>query len=217
MPITTMKKAALTVTVTATAFLLMASAAAQDFCVADTKSATTPSGYPCRAASSVTTADFVFTGLAKAGAVNNIIGAAVTPAFTEQFPGVNGLGISAARLDLAPGGVIPLHIHPGANEVLLVTQGYICAGFISSDNHAYSQTLTAGQLMVFPRGLLHYQINVGNSSAVGFPFFSNPEPGLQIVPLALFKGDIPSPVIAKTTFLSPSEIQRLKKFLGGKN
>ncbi|KAG0463254.1 hypothetical protein HPP92_019323 [Vanilla planifolia] len=41
------------------------------------------------------------------GSTANLIKAAVTPAFAAQFPAVNGLGISAARLDLAPGGVVP--------------------------------------------------------------------------------------------------------------
>ncbi|OIC48273.1 hypothetical protein A7L55_18020 [Acinetobacter baumannii] len=69
--------------------------------------------------------------------------------------------------------------------------------------------------MVFPRGLLHYQINVGKHKAIAFASFSSPLPGLQIVPLALFAGNLPSSVIEKTTFLSDAEVKRLKAFLGG--
>jgi quercetin dioxygenase-like cupin family protein len=188
---------------------------AQDFCVADLSSKLTPGGYPCKAASSLTSDSFVFTGLEAAGNVSNNIGAAVTPAFSAQFPAVNGLGVSIARLDLAPNGVIPLHIHPAGNEILLVLKGIICAGFISSSNVVYSKTLNVGDVMVFPKGLLHYQINVGKYNAIAFASFSSPLPGLQIVPLSLFASNLPSSVIEKTTFLSDSEVKRLKAFLGG--
>nr|ABK23834.1 unknown [Picea sitchensis] len=124
---------------------------AQDFCVADLSSELTPSGYPCKPASSLNSDSFVFTGLETAGNVSNNIGAAVTPAFSAQFPAVNGLGVSIARLDIAPNGVIPLHIHPGGNEILLAVKGVINAGFISSSNVVYSKTLNVGDLMVFPK------------------------------------------------------------------
>ncbi|KAE8730993.1 hypothetical protein F3Y22_tig00002841pilonHSYRG00140 [Hibiscus syriacus] len=35
-----------------------------------------------------------------------------SPGIRSSIPGVNGLGISAARLDLAPGGVVPMHTPP---------------------------------------------------------------------------------------------------------
>lgn len=79
-----------------------------DFCVADLSKEDTPSGFPCKDPKKLTEKDFVYSGLGMAGNTSNIIKAAVTPAFTAQFPGVNGLGISLARLDLAAGGVIPI-------------------------------------------------------------------------------------------------------------
>ncbi|KAJ4822848.1 Auxin-binding protein ABP19a, partial [Turnera subulata] len=141
-------------------------AAVQDFCVGDLSSPDTPSGYTCK--KKVTVSDFVYSGLGAAGNTSNIIKAAVTPAFADQFPGVNGLDISLARLDLAPGGVVPLHTHPGGSEVLIVAQGTICAGFISSANAVYFKNLNKGDIMVFPKGLLHFQINSGGSPALAF-------------------------------------------------
>lgn len=56
-----------------------------------------------------------------AGNTTNINNAAVSPAFAAQYPGLIGLCLSIARLDLAPGGVIiPMQTHPGASELLLV-------------------------------------------------------------------------------------------------
>ncbi|OWM79912.1 hypothetical protein CDL15_Pgr001555 [Punica granatum] len=190
-------------------------AAVQDFCVANLKGPDTPSGYACKDPAKVTTDDFVFKGLAKAGNTSNIIKAAVTPAFVEQFPGVNGLGISAARLDLAPRGVVPMHTHPGATEYLVVVQGKITAGFISSANKVYVKTLNKGDSMIFPTGLLHFQLSATGVTSVALVFFSSASPGLQITDFALFGNDLPTPLVAETTFLDPKTIKTLKGVLGG--
>ncbi|CAN0838282.1 Germin-like protein 8-14 [Linum grandiflorum] len=178
----------------------------QDFCVGDLKSADTPSGYPCKPATSVTEDDFVYSGLASPGNTTNIIKAAVTPGFVSQFPGVNGLGLSIARLDLAVEGVIPLHTHPGT----------ICAGFISSGaNKVYFKSLQKGDAMVFPQGLLHFQFNSGKTPAVAFVSLSSPNPGLQITDFALFANDLPSEIVEKVTFLDDAQVKKLKAVLGG--
>ncbi|KAL5698231.1 Auxin-binding protein ABP19a [Ranunculus cassubicifolius] len=195
------------------ALLFSSSANAADFCVGDTMAPPTPSGYHCKA--KVTVDDFVFSGLAVAGNTTNIISAAVTPAFSAQFPGLNGLGISIARLDLAPGGVIPFHTHPAGNEVLLVLQGSILAGFVSSGNTVFLKKLKKGEVMIFPQGLLHFQINAGGSKAIASVSFSSSSPGLQILDFALFANDLPTELVAKTTFLDPTTIKKLKSVLGG--
>ena len=41
----------------------------------------------------------------------------------RPVPPADGLEISIARLDLAPKGVIPLHVHPNGYEVLVVVEG----------------------------------------------------------------------------------------------
>lgn len=186
----------------------------QDFCVADLTCSDTPAGYPCK--DSVTAGDFAYHGLAAAGNTSNLIKAAVTPAFVGQFPGVNGLGISAARLDIAVGGVVPIHTHPAGSELLFVTQGTVAAGFISSGaNTVYTKTLYAGDIMVFPQGLLHYQYNAGTGPAVALVAFSSPNPGLQITDFALFANNLPSAVVEKVTFLDDAQVKKLKSVLGG--
>ncbi|KAK4396854.1 Auxin-binding protein ABP19a [Sesamum angolense] len=190
----------------------------QDFCVADLSLRAGPAGYPCKKVATVTADDFAYHGLATPGNTSNIISAFVTPAFDAQFPGVNGLGVSIARLDLGVGGVIPLHTHPAASEILVVIEGTICAGLISSfDNVVYLKTLNKGDVMVFPQGLLHFQINSGKTPALAFVSFSGPNPGLQILDFALFKNDFPTELVAKTTFLDVAQIKKLKAVLGGTN
>ena len=198
------------------ALLFSSSCHAADFCVAKLKGAGSPAGYACRMPSKVTVDDFVFAGLGVAGNTTNIISAAVTPAFVQQFPGVNGLGLSMARLDLAPAGVIPMHTHPGASEILFVVQGKITAGFISSSaNTVYVKTLKKGDVMVFPRGLLHFQINAAGINAIAVVSFSDPDPGLQITDFAFFANDLSSELLEKSTFLDDAQVKKLKKVLGG--
>ncbi|XP_052198733.1 auxin-binding protein ABP19a [Diospyros lotus] len=192
-----------------------AHASVVDFCVADFSLPNGPAGYSCKKPGKVTVNDFVFSGLGKAGNTSNIIKAAVTPAFAEQFPGLNGLGISLARLDLAVGGVVPMHTHPGASEVLVVLQGSICAGFISSANAVYFKTLQKGDSMIFPQGLLHFQVNFGGIPSIAIVSFSSPSPGLQILDFALFANDLPSELVEKTTFLDDAQVKKLKAVLGG--
>ncbi|XP_030513368.1 germin-like protein subfamily 3 member 3 [Rhodamnia argentea] len=196
--------------------LLSAShAAVQDFCVADLMGPQSPSGYLCKKESAVTVNDFIFSGLGVPGNTTNLIKAAVTTAFVGQLPGLNGLGISLARLDLAPGGVIPIHTHPGGSEVLIVLQGSICAGFISSANNVYFKNLNKGDSMVFPQGLLHFQVNAAKGPSIAIVSFSSPSPGLQIVDFALFGNNLPSALVEAITFLDDAQVKKLKALLGG--
>lgn len=197
--------------------LLLVTSDASDFCIGDLTAPETPSGYHCKNPANVTADDFAFSGLGAAGNTTNLIKAAVTPAFDAQFPGLNGLGISMARLDLAAGGVVPMHTHPEANELLLVVQGSIATGFISSSNKFYYKVLHKGDIMVYPKGLLHFQINARGKNAIAFVSFSSSNPGLQILDFALFANNIPTSLLQKTTFLDAAQIKMLKGALGGTN
>ncbi|WCJ42781.1 Germin-like protein [Euphorbia peplus] len=192
-------------------------AAVQDFCVADLKGPEGPAGFNCKKSSFVTEKDFVYSGLGTPVNLSSLIKAGVTPAFVDQFPGINGLGISMARLDLAVGGVIPMHTHPGASEVLVVISGSICAGFISSANTVYFTNLKVGDIMVFPQGLLHFQINAGKGPALGYVSFSSARPGLQILDFSLFGNELPTEILNQVTFLDVAQIKKLKGVLGGTN
>ncbi|XP_059633221.1 auxin-binding protein ABP19a-like [Cornus florida] len=191
--------------------------AALDFCIADLTLPTGPAGYPCKNAANVTADDFVYSGLGIAGNTsNNIFKSAVTTAFVTEFPGLNGLGLSMARGDIAPGGVIPMHTHPSAHELLIIIEGSVVAGLISSsDNQVYLKTLNQGDIMLFPKGLLHFQVNTGRVPVIEFVSFSDPDPGLQILDNALFANNLPSEYIEKVTFLDDDQVKKLKAVFGG--
>ncbi|KAL4334958.1 hypothetical protein GQ457_07G039140 [Hibiscus cannabinus] len=200
-----------------TSAFLFPSSNALDFCVGDLGAPQGPAGYSCKKVEAVTVNDFVFSGLNAVGNTSNVMKAAVTPAFSTQFPGINGLGVSLARLDLAVGGRTAMHTHPEGTEVLTIIQGTLCAGFISSTNKVYLTSLHEGDIMAFPQGLMHFQINVGKTPALAFASFSNTSPGIYFMDYAWFANDLPTQILQKTTFLDPDQIQRLKELLGGTN
>ncbi|KAK8535371.1 hypothetical protein V6N13_081510 [Hibiscus sabdariffa] len=192
----------------------LSSSDASDFCVADLTAPQGPIGYACKTSELVTVNDFVFSGL-REGNTSNLMKAAVTSAFSAQFPGVNGLGISVARLDLAVGGVVPMHTHPRSSEIIVVVRGRITAGFVSSANKVYYKALRSGDVMVFPQGLLHFQINARKTPASAYLSFGSPSPGLQVLDFALFANDLPSDIVKTTTFLDDVQVKKLKSLLGG--
>ena len=53
-----------------------------------------------------------------------------------------------------------------AGAFLFLLDGALEVGFVDTTNKLFTQTLQAGDMFVFPKGLVHYQINcdVKNSS-----------------------------------------------------
>lgn len=190
--------------------------AVQDFCIADYTSQETAAGFACKDPSKVTPYDFVYSGLAARTNTSNILKAGVSSAFYNQFPGVNGLGLSLARADLEPGGVISLHTHPRGSEILILLEGTLISGIITSENKVYLTTLKKGDVMVYPHDLLHFQYNSPKSNpATFFVGFNSDNPGIQFIPINLFGNDFPTELMHANTFIDPDEIKRLKAIFGG--
>jgi uncharacterized RmlC-like cupin family protein len=92
----------------------------------------------------------------------------------------------------------------------------MAAGFITSlTNKVFAKTLHKGDLMVFPQGLLHFQYNLGNDTAVALSSYSSANPGLMILDFALFANDLPSDVVSKVTVVDELEVRKLKALFGG--
>jgi quercetin dioxygenase-like cupin family protein len=185
----------------------------QDFCVADLgASESVLNGFPCKPASNVSSDDFFFDGLSKEGNTTNIFGSNVTAGSVLTFPGLNTLGISLNRVDFAIGGVNPPHSHPRATETVLVISGQLLVGFVTTGNVYFSKVLTAGQIFVIPRGLVHFQKNVGPGKALAFTSFNSQLPGAAIVPLNLFASTplIPNDVLTKTFQVGDDVVNSIK-------
>ncbi|CAN6371787.1 unnamed protein product [Urochloa humidicola] len=188
----------------------------QDFCIADLAAVDTPAGYPCKPPRFVTADDFYYGGLGTSGPPVQPSNVALGSATVAEFPGVNGLAISAARMDIAPGGAVPLHSHPGGTELVYVLEGSLVSGFISAThNKVYEKTLSKGDLMVLPPGQLHFQYAIGNASAVTISSFNSANPGVQVMDYALFANDLPVDVVSKVTNLDETQVTKLKALFGG--
>ncbi|GMI79122.1 hypothetical protein like AT5G39110 [Hibiscus trionum] len=189
----------------------------QDFCVAlnDTKHAVFVNGKLCKDPKLATADDFFFSGLDNPGNTSNAVGSRVTPVNVDQIPGLNTLGISLVRIDYAPyGGLNPPHTHPRATEILVVTQGTLYVGFVTSnpDNRLFTKVLKAGDVFVFPVGLIHFQFNVGKTNAVAFAGLSSQNPGVIGIANAVF-GSAPAinpDVLAKAFKLDRKMVEYLQ-------
>ncbi|GMH18972.1 hypothetical protein Nepgr_020813 [Nepenthes gracilis] len=139
----------------------------------------------------VTADNFLYKGLNIAGNTNNKQRSSVTLVSATTLSGLNTLGISIARLDFAPYGLIPPHTHPRATEILTVIEGTLYVGFVTSNsangtNQLFAKVLNQGDVFVFPQGLIHFQLNIGKTAAVAISGLSSQNPGVTTVANAVF-------------------------------
>ncbi|KAJ0794794.1 hypothetical protein HanPI659440_Chr04g0143161 [Helianthus annuus] len=145
-------------------------------------------GVVCKDAKLVKADDFLFRGLHLMGNTHNDVGSNVTSVTVAQLPGLNTLGISMARIDFAPWGINPPHMHPRATEILTVIEGRLLVGFVTSnpENRLITQVLEKGDVFVFPQGLIHFQKNIGNGYALAIAGLSSQNPGVITIANAVF-------------------------------
>ncbi|RQP03323.1 hypothetical protein POPTR_019G026500v4 [Populus trichocarpa] len=194
----------------------------QDFCVAinDPKAAVFVNGKFCKDPKMATANDFSFSGLNIPRNTGNRVGSNVTLLNVDQIPGLNTLGISLARIDYAPnGGLNPPHTHPRATEILVVVEGTLYVGFVTSnpENRFISKVLYPGDVFVFPFGLIHFQLNIAKTPAVVFAGLSSQNPGTITIANAVFGSDplINPDVLAKAFHLDIKIVNYLQKLFGG--
>ncbi|KAI3867671.1 hypothetical protein MKX03_036581, partial [Papaver bracteatum] len=190
--------------------------ALQDFCVADLNSTVIVNGFPCKPVSEVTSNDFYYSGLMNEASTDNRFGFGVRSGDVNNFPGINTLGLIISRVDLAPGGIIPIHTHPLATEANYVIKGEVYFGFISTSNVLYSKVLKAGETSIIPKGLVHFVQNVGRKKAVVLAIFNSQLPGTAFLPNNLFGSDpaLPNDLLAKNFQADEKVIASIKSKFG---
>ena len=169
----------------------------------------------CKDPKLATPEDFFYSGLNIPRNTSNPVGSTVNPVNVAQIPGLNTLGISLVRVDYAPyGGLNPPHTHPRATEILVVVEGTLYVGFVTSnpDNRLITKVLYPGDVFVFPVGLIHFQFNIGNTNAVAFAALSSQNPGVITIANAVFGSDpaINPDVLAKAFQLDQNIVKQLQ-------
>ncbi|XP_028783685.1 germin-like protein subfamily 1 member 13 [Neltuma alba] len=188
----------------------------QDFCVGvnDTKLGVFVNGKFCKDPNLVKAEDFFFRIMP--GNTDNPLGSQVTQVSVNEFPGLNTLGVSLARIDYASYGLNPPHTHPRATEVLTVLEGTLMVGFVASnqnDNRLFTKVLNKGEVFIFPFGMIHFQLNVGKDDAVALSSLSSQNPGVITIAKALFGSDplISPDVLTKAFQVDKNIIAYLQK------
>ncbi|XP_074315772.1 putative germin-like protein 2-1 [Silene latifolia] len=194
----------------------------QDFCIAlvnETHLPVAVNGFFCKRQKDVKSTDFLFQGYNTPLNTNNRYGAASRMINVFLFPAVNTLGIALGRIDFAPGGVNPIHYHPRSSEMFTVLHGTVFAGFVTSNlpgenevNKLYSAVLNEGDIFVFPQGLPHFQLNLGNKPAVANAAFGSQNPGRVDINRAVFGSTprIPDPVLLRSFQIDGNVLEALR-------
>ncbi|KAK4379757.1 hypothetical protein RND71_001619 [Anisodus tanguticus] len=193
----------------------------QDICVAvnDSNAAVFVNGKICKDPKLATADDFFASGLNVSGNPVPGFGFAATIVDVNNMPGLNTLGISTGRLDLDPQRLVLLHTHPRASELITVLEGKLYAGFLVPDaanffkSRLFSKILNPGDVFAFPKGLIHFQYNLGQKKATFLAVFNSQNPGFVVIPSSIFASNPPimDDILAKGFYLNKTEIAELRK------
>ena len=169
----------------------------------------------CKDSATVTADNFFFSGLNIPGnTATNKLGSSVNLVNVDKLPGLKTLGISLARLDFVPYGLNPPHTHPRSTEILVVIEGTLLVGFVTSNpNKLFTKFLNKGDVFVFPIGLIHFQFNIGQTNAIAFAGLSSQNPGLITIANAVFGSNPPitMDILAKAFQLDKNVVDYLQK------
>ncbi|KAK0604051.1 hypothetical protein LWI29_011570 [Acer saccharum] len=129
----------------------------------------------------------------------------------DKFPALNGQSVLLAVLQFPAGTTNPPHTHPRSAELLFLVDGSLEVGFVDTTNKLFSQTLQAGDMFVFPKGLVHFQYNAdAQKPAIAFSAYGSANAGTVSLPVTLFTTSIDDMILAKAFKTNVATIQALK-------
>ncbi|XP_022153439.1 germin-like protein subfamily 3 member 4 [Momordica charantia] len=158
-----------------------------DTCPTATNKSEFINGFPCKNPTIVTTSDFNSAKLTGPVDTDDQFISSVNILTAAEFSGLNTLGLSISRTDLGTDAIVSPHSHPRATEIFFVNQGIVLAGFLDTKNRLFQSFLKAGDVMVFPKGLLHFCLNSGYEPAIIFSVFNSQNPGVVNINGAMFE------------------------------
>ncbi|KAF3455280.1 hypothetical protein FNV43_RR05728 [Rhamnella rubrinervis] len=160
---------------------------------------------------------FTFTGMRALVDASPPTAFKVLKASMVEFPALNGQSVSYAALQFPPSTTNPPHTHPRSAELLFLVDGSLQVGFVDTTNKLFTQTLQAGDLFVFPKGLVHFQYNADpQNTALAISAFGSANAGTVSLPNTLFATNIDDNVLAISFKTDVSTIQALKAGLAPK-
>lgn len=134
----------------------------------------------------------------------------MTKASESEFKALKGQSVSLALLQFGPGGINPAHIHPRSAELLFILKGKLRVGFVDCENKVFMKVIKEGDVFVFPKGLVHFQMNEEEEKdVVAVAAFGSANPGVVVLPTSLFGSGIDSEVLIKSFKTDNVTIQKL--------
>jgi quercetin dioxygenase-like cupin family protein len=125
------------------------------------------------------------------------------------FPALVNEGITYVQFKMEPCGENLPHTHPRATEILtLVSGGPLQAGLVNTSGVSHIYILYPGDVIVFPRGLLHYELNVGTEQAFYISALNSQNPGVLTAGGVLFA--LPTRALATSLNQDPGTVEKLR-------
>jgi oxalate decarboxylase/phosphoglucose isomerase-like protein (cupin superfamily) len=157
--------------------------------------------------------DFVFDFLHSVSGVSKGAGGNTVAATSKNFPALIGHDIAMTVGFIEPCGINLPHIHPRATEINFIVSGEFQAGFFSENGGKFiGHTLKPGMATVFPRGVIHFEVNLQCERAVFVAAFNNQDPGVTTIASAFF--GLPTQIVGVSLGnLDISNVEELMKQL----
>lgn len=131
--------------------------------------------------------DFVFDFTTSLTGVSAGNGGKTVSATASNFPALIGHDIAMTVGFLGACSMNLPHTHPRATEINFIAKGSFYAGFFMENNARFIENrLTPGMVTVFPRGAIHFEINLSCDDAVFVAGFNNEDPGVQTTASSFF-------------------------------
>jgi len=96
----------------------------------------------------------------------------------KTFPALALSPIAMTFGTIAPCGIVPVNIHPRADELVIVVSGTILVQFIAeTGTELITSNVTKGQMILIPQGALHAEINDQCEEATFVGTYNHNDPG----------------------------------------
>ena len=152
--------------------------------------------------------DFLYDVDAASSSVPGTAGT-VKPVDVETMPALVGEGVSYSVFQIEPCGINLPHVHPRASEILYVINGSnIRAVFVEENGgRVISNVMRQGHVTFFPQGLIHYQQNLGCTTANYISALNHEDPGVVTISTLFFR--LPMEAIASALDTTDIETRNL--------
>lgn len=135
----------------------------------------------------LTDSDFVFDFTSALTGVSAGNGGKTVSATSSNFPALIGHDIAMTVGFLSACSMNLPHTHPRATEINFIAKGSFQAGFFMENGARFiGNRMEVGMVTVFPRGSIHFEINLSCDDAIFVAAFNNEDPGVQTTAPSFF-------------------------------